>query len=334
MTHILRCTCTNRWQDRKYGPGMRVHNEQSKIPKQGEEGVTELTSPGIYPDIPDEAYHAISRASASRLKMLVAGQTLAHVKQDIDTPTEPTPALNFGHALHLAVLQPQTADTLIRVAPDVDGRTTAGKQAKAEFAASCGPGSIVLKQEEAEKLTAMVESIYAHPAARQLLEMPGLREASLLWDEPMLVDTTGEPEKISLPCKARLDFWPQAFGAIIDIKSTLDASPRSINRDMVNLGYYVQGAFYLRAAERVAQAGADILVPDKFLMIFVEKDPPYLVAVRNLIPEAILLGNQDLDYPLQQMARAYLTGQWPGYSDEIEDVVLPGWKMREEALYE
>jgi len=296
--------------------------------------LTDLTSPGIYPDIPDEVYHGIDRASASRLRMLVTGQTLAHVKQDIDTPTEPTPALVFGHALHLAILQLMKAAELIRVAPDVDGRTTVGKQAKAEFMASCSPGSVILKQEEAEKLTAMVESVYAHPAARQLLEMPGLREASLLWDESVLVDTTGEPEKVSLPCKARLDFWPQQFGAIIDIKSTLDASPRSINRDMVNLGYYVQGSFYLRAAQRVAEAGADILVPDKFLMIFVEKDPPYLTAVRNLIPEAITLGNQDLEYPLQQMARAYQTGEWPGYSDEIEDVELPGWKMREVTLYE
>ena len=32
MTHILRCTCANRWQDRMYGLGMRVHNEQAKVP--------------------------------------------------------------------------------------------------------------------------------------------------------------------------------------------------------------------------------------------------------------------------------------------------------------
>ena len=31
-THILHCTCANRHQDRIYGPGMRVHNEQAKVP--------------------------------------------------------------------------------------------------------------------------------------------------------------------------------------------------------------------------------------------------------------------------------------------------------------
>ena len=31
-THIMHCTCTNRWQDRTYGVGMRVHNEQAKVP--------------------------------------------------------------------------------------------------------------------------------------------------------------------------------------------------------------------------------------------------------------------------------------------------------------
>lgn len=31
MTHILRCSCTNRFQDRMYGIGMRVHNEQAKV---------------------------------------------------------------------------------------------------------------------------------------------------------------------------------------------------------------------------------------------------------------------------------------------------------------
>jgi hypothetical protein len=28
---ILKCTCQHNYQDRKYGPGMRVHNKMTKI---------------------------------------------------------------------------------------------------------------------------------------------------------------------------------------------------------------------------------------------------------------------------------------------------------------
>ena len=30
MTKIVKCTCKNDWQDKKYGNGMRVHNTTSK----------------------------------------------------------------------------------------------------------------------------------------------------------------------------------------------------------------------------------------------------------------------------------------------------------------
>lgn len=53
MTHILRCTCTNHWQDRTYGPGMRVHNEQAKVQNMARCTVC-LTSHDIRSGAPEE----------------------------------------------------------------------------------------------------------------------------------------------------------------------------------------------------------------------------------------------------------------------------------------
>ena len=293
-------------------------------------------APGIYPDIPDEIYHSIDRASSSKLRKLVAEYTPAHIKQETEDQEEEetTEALNFGSALHLALLQPHLVDTAIGPAP-INPKTSNpyGRNTQAWEKETAGDSRILLGPDEVDKLAAMLESVYAKKAARDLLEMVGPRESTLLWDEPVLVDTTREPEKIMLPCKARPDIWGQDLGILVDVKTTRDARRRIFNNDVIGLGYYVQGAFYLRAAERVCHESQVLVPPDKFVMILVEKAPPYLVAVRNLFaqPEMMLVANRDLEYPLQQMARAYQSGEWPGYSDEIEDVELPGWKMREVA---
>lgn len=300
--------------------------------------MTDLTSPGIYPDVPDATYHSWDRASSSKLKKLVAEYTPAHIKQDTEgqAEEETTEALNFGHALHLALLQPHLVDTAIGPAP-INPKTGKpyGRDTQAWEKETAGDSRVLLGPDEADKLSAMLEAVYAKRRARELLEMAGPREVTLLWDEPVLVDTLGEPEKIMMPSKARPDIWGCDLGMMVDFKTTRDARRRVFNNDAIGLGYYIQGAWYLRAAERISQAGNDIIprVPDQFMMILIEKTPPYLVAVRNLFaqPEMMIAANRDLEYPLQQMARAYQTGQWPGYSDEIEDVELPGWKMREVA---
>ena len=53
----------------------------------------------------------------------------AHYKYLLDHPAEDTAALHFGRALHSAVLTPTAYKRDFRIAPDVDKRTKAGREA-------------------------------------------------------------------------------------------------------------------------------------------------------------------------------------------------------------
>lgn len=271
-------------------------------------------APGLYAGISAEEYHRWPYASQTILKIMRDRSPL-HAYQQMTNPPESTPALRLGDAVHVAVLQPDLFRSRFAVAPDVDRRTKAGKEEWAEFVAENADKS-VLKADEWGVCESIREAVHAHPIASKLLA--GEAEQSALWVDP----ATG------VTCKARFDIVARSFGTIIDLKTTIDASPSQFTRAIYNYGYYIQAAHYLAGARAL---GIEV---DLFAIIAVEKEPPYAVAVYQIEDEALQAGIDELRPLMATFARCQETGVWPSYDDQVTRITLPhyAWRQIEERV--
>jgi len=264
--------------------------------------------PGVFYDMPAEEYHAIEALSASGAKKLL--RSALHYRLDRDAPAEPTSSMVFGSAVHCGVLEPLELERRYVVAPFFNKRTTDGKRAFAEWL-EANAGRTGLDADEWERVRRSIAAVRAHPAASRLLE--GARcEGSLFWHD-------GE---YGVPCKARFDAFNH--GGLVDLKTTLDASPDGFGRLAASYQYHVQGAHYVSGAEHALNS-----TPAFFALIAVESEPPHAVACYSLPPVALQAGRRLMDEAMARYKRALELRRWDGYEPTIKPLDLPRWALRD-----
>ncbi len=272
-----------------------------------------MIAPGFIPDLAFPEYLALERLSPSGAKLLA--RSPAHYAWSRAHPFPETPALRIGKATHSLALEGREAfAAAFAVEPKADGRTKEGKAIKAAFAEEA-EGKIILTATEAELAEAMAAGILAHPLAPALIE-GGQAELSAIWSDP----ATGAP------CKGRFDLARLADGVIVDLKTTLSAAPGDFARSVIGYGYHCQAAAYLSAADAL---GSDV---SDFIIIAVEKAPPFAVGCYRMPAAALELGRRRWAEACRTYAACRESGIWPGYGDGIQELTLPGWAMSE--LYE
>jgi hypothetical protein len=213
---------------------------------------------------------------------------------------EPTPAMLLGTAVHTAILEPHLWDQQYAVAPQI----RRGTKAWAEFEQQA-EGKTLLKQEDADLVRRMADAVHKHPASSFLLTLPGQVEQTIRWTD----------EDTGLDCKCRPDWLSQDSQLVVDVKTTEDASPRGFAMSCAKFRYHVQAHWYQRPFPEAEQ----------FLFIAVEKQPPYLVAVYAATPEMVSAGQRRADEDLRLISACKASGEWPGYSTEIQPLYLPAW---------
>ena len=263
-------------------------------------------------------YHRHSAVSKSHLDQ-VARSPLHYWARYLDPnriEPEPTAAMLVGSAVHTHVLELDQWDARYAMAPEsIDRRTKQGK-AEWEVFTTAATGRTVLSRTDAELVMRMGHAVYSHPAAAMLLkQLPGKAETTHMWDDA----ATG------LQCKCRPDWLTDDGSLIIDLKTTEDASPAGFRKSIANWRYHVQAAWYLNGIEQATGTR-----PDQFIFICVEKKAPFAVAVYAADAEMIQIGNEAAARDLDVLATCKAAGAWPGYSDQIETINLPGW-MRPKA---
>lgn len=269
-------------------------------------------NPGIYHDMTNADYHADrSAVSNSGIGKLI--QSPAHYRAYLAEEFKETPALLFGRIVHEAILEPD-AFQYVTEPVGINKRTNAGKAEYAAFLAE-NKGKHILSKDDEDAMKKMRDNVYAHPAAKAALtSAPGKAEVSVFG---YLGDNSGEL------CKCRPDFWRED-NIIVDLKTTQEASPTSFNKSCFNFGYHRQAAFYgdlcTKAVGEQQQA---------FIFIAVEKTPPYAVAVYMADPEMIEYGRWQYERALITLAECKINNHWPGYSEKIESISLPGWAKKQ-----
>ena len=244
----------------------------------------------LHYDMTDADYFGYPAASNSLLSKLKTSP--AHLMEAINNPAPPTPAMRLGSAFHVATLE---ADKF---------------EKHWELAMQFSPDKI-LKPADYDIVCRMRDAVLRHPVASELLE-GAKTEVAALWTD----------EDSGISCKAKIDALPGDDGYLVDLKSTVDASPEHMAKAIVNFGYYRQAGHYLSPFEK----------RDKFYMICCEKKPPYAVAVYLVSDAAVRQGQIEVQALLHQWAECIdqygLDGEWPAYEEVVHTIDLPVWAQR------
>lgn len=259
-------------------------------------------------EMTNEEYHSGDGISKSHLDV-VAKSPLHYWSKYLDPnrePEAPTPAMILGSATHCAILEPDLFPAQYAAMPEgLDRRTKVGKEAYEQLMES---GKTILSTDDYAACLAMRDAVHTHPIARTLLQ-DGKAEQSFFCTEP----ETGEL------VKCRPD-WITENGVVVDIKTTDDASPDGFAKSAANFRYYVQAPWYLDILERLYGEA-----PPYFLFVAVEKKRPHAVAVYFVENDQIAIGRERYLKDLNRIAECKTSGNWPGYSDQIEPLKLPRW---------
>ncbi len=286
--------------------------------------------PGIYRNLPEHVYHGSAEwrlPSATLLKTLAAS-TPAHALYQLTHYTPPTPALVTGQALHALALEPNLfesrfvkADTCSAVKksgepcenPGVfiipSGEWVCGVHGKGK-GGRAPVGKQIITVDQGASVQAMNDAIFAHPEARDIFAVCDSRELSMVF------------ERDGILAKSRMDMVSESAGIVADIKTCESAAPDDAAKAIENFGYYIQAGLYGIAFEE--RFGREM---QHFVFIFVEKDPPYAVAVYELEPEAVSDGRAaaiELLHEWDACAKANSFPAYPGY----RKIGRPSWARR------
>lgn len=251
-------------------------------------------------------HHAVSRSDL--WEFIKSPEKYAYLKQH---PKEPTPAMLFGQLFHKMLLLPNDVETEFAVLPDVDKRTKEGRQQYQDFLQSVGEKKIV-PPEMLNTATEMCAAFSKSKYANKILS--GEHETAFFWTD----ETTGEPLKCRVDCLSETDDEL----VVVDFKSTTDASTDAFTRSILNLGYDLQAAYY--------STGVKICTgkPVKFLLVPIEKEPPYAYNIIELDPAFVTRGEDIMRDGLKQYHKCKTSGNWYGYTGEenkINMAFMPAW---------
>jgi len=278
--------------------------------------------PAALVDWTPEQYHAQSqRISNSQLADFRASRRRFHAVHVAKTlpGREQTPAMLLGSLVDDLLLLP--GEQRFAVAPTVDRRTKAGKEAWAACLAEAAElGQYVVTAEQYETAQAMCASLAGSPFASDLLALAGPTQAAIIWDD----------DESALPCRALLDkliTGGEVGRMVVDLKTTTDASPEAWSRKIHAFSYHCQAAWYLDAAIQLTGE------PHGFAHVVISTTAPYEVAVYELDMRAIELGHEANRTALRDLAACLEADEWLNpYEQKPMVVGLPSWAYPREGV--
>ncbi|EGG2771689.1 exonuclease VIII, partial [Salmonella enterica] len=195
------------------GTGGDEAGEAADPVENGNFTVPDDIQPGIYYDIPNEAYHAGPGVSKSQLDDIADTPAIYLWRKNAPVDTEKTKSLDTGTAFHCRILEPEEFSKRFIIAPEFNRRTSAGKEEEKTFLEECArTGRTVLTAEEGRKIELMYQSVMALPLGQWLVESGGYAESSVYWEDP----------ETGILCRCRPDKIIPEFHWIMDVKTTAD----------------------------------------------------------------------------------------------------------------
>lgn len=289
------------------GTGGDEAGEAADSIENGNITVPDDIQPGIYYDIPNEAYHAGPGVSKSQLDDIADTPAIYLWRKNAPVDTEKTKSLDTGTAFHCRVLEPEEFSKRFIIAPEFNRRTSAGKEEEKTFLEECArTGRTVLTAEEGRKIELMYQSVMALPLGQWLVESTGYAESSVYWEDP----------ETGILCRCRPDKIIPEFHWIMDVKTTADI--QRFRTAYYDYRYHVQDAFYSDGYR--AQFGE---IPTFVFLVAstTAECGRYPVEIFMMGEDAKLAGQREYRRNLQTLAECLNNDEWPA----IKTLSLPRW---------
>jgi hypothetical protein len=280
---------------------------------------TPIDTPGLYSGVSMDAYHGPSLCngysiSSSGLRKIFAFSPMDYWIESPFNPERIEPkdkeAFILGRAAHHLLLGESEFNKHFAIRPEqLEGKDWHGnrKECRAWLKQKADEGITVITGTQVVHIRGMAgilpwqgeqtpdSGLRQNPIASDLLS--GLIEHSMVFRDPV----TG------LWMKVRPDAVPTSDLDFADLKTTTSIRMDDIQRTIGEYRYDMQACMVGRACRMVL--GREM---SSFSLVFVEKTPPYGVAVVGLKPEDLAQAEQDVDMALRVFARCMETSRWPG----------------------
>lgn len=230
--------------------------------------------------------------SASDIKNFLNSPRYYQYKKHEEVKGEQADHFRLGTAIHCAILEPHLFKSDYVVSPKFDGRTTIGKQQKADFEREAVGKSII----------DVVEMGIISKIAENAMKNETLME--LLKDSHREISCYTIDEKTGLKIRLRPDSLSINKSTITDLKSCLNSSKKGFTKDVYNYGYIITASFY-----------SDFLGKDNYVFAGLCKTEPYEVALYMLDDEKMEFGRSQYRMGLDLIKWCETNNFYPSYND-------------------
>ncbi len=282
-----------------------------------------IDTPGIY-DLDIDLYHSDicsgPSISSSGLRTIQRKSLLHYWAFSYLNPDrieeEAKDCYTFGQAAHHLLLGEKNFREKFTIRPEeIGGKAWQGNrtECKAWVAEQKLP---ILTMDDLAQIRGMAKSLASHPLIMAGL-LNGEPERSLIWKDA----------ETGIWLKSRPDTLPTHADLIVDLKTTADASAHAVRRTIFDFGYEMQMALVGMGMQAVMDRTPG---PEDFVLVFIEKRPPFAINVKVLDQSAITWGTKQIRAALRKFADCWEKKEFPGYSDDGTTATLP--RYAEESL--
>jgi len=258
--------------------------------------------------MPEFQYRSSEAIAKSDLDWICPPRTPAHyrAKKLGLVETEQTPAMRLGSMVHRAILEPDTIKDAWVVKPA--GMNFATKEGKEWKASQTLP---IISEDEDVALRGMMDSVWSNPNAKRIISGSDVERSAFATDSDGILR------------KARIDILPKTGNIVADLKTTASADPQEMEKSIAKYRYNVQAAYYLDILKLLG------IERTQFLIIAVEKEPPFASAVYALDPDAIEWGRKQYRRDLALVRHCEAENHFPAWGNDIVHIGLPAWMTKQ-----
>lgn len=288
-------------------------------------------------ETPNEWQTRTGHVSGSALKLLK--QSPAHFIEPKDPDDEETKAKLFGSAYHCFILEPLKFEEKYFIFDDRDiiekligegsknpRNTNAYKEWK-DAQLSFAQGKIMIDLETKKVLEAMKSRLFSHRYVAQLLS-DGEAEKSFY----CTLNTMDDKEvKVIM----RTDYLKWKKRAVIELKTTKDASKEGFPKECGQYDYHISSALYKDFMELIQGDG----IPWSFFFIAQESKKPYAFNIFEASAQFIAQGRYEYEQLIMLFNQCKENNKWPGYQVwtqnrfGVNEINLPNWAVQDLTFY-
>lgn len=238
---------------------------------------------------------------------------------------------DFGNAFELALLDKVGFEKTVaieqqeywialanegREEPYSNPRNSARYKAEASKFETENKGKYIITDSGFKKVEQMLTSCYSDSTIKKLIENTDY-QLSLFWTD----------EESGLNLKTRPDICKTKKNVVVNLKTTLDGSPKAFSRDLVKFDYPLQACVEIKGC---VDSG---LMPkvDNYFWLVVEKVEPFNATIYEFIESDVRATMMELEYYLNIIAKAQAENFYPGYTQQSDNrhgilqATIPAW---------